>query len=249
LSSTGAYFSAIAGLLPGRAVAVDPPGWGRSPPLEDYTYERLVDLAGDLVGSCRCSAVIGHSLGGEIAAGVAGAPPPGLRAVVLVDGGYLDAATRAELGLPVTASRGELIAWWDKNTPRFPDWETAVQGLAALFGAEVTPSVEEAVRASFAEVDGQIRESATPDQVADLLLAVVHQDVAARAQAVAVPTLLIACGQPAAHRAIKERAWREVADASPLIELHVAEEWDHNPFLQSPEASALLISEWLQRYL
>ena len=45
LGSTGAYFAGIAGALPGRAVAADPPGFGSSAPLEPSTFERLVDVA------------------------------------------------------------------------------------------------------------------------------------------------------------------------------------------------------------
>ena len=129
LGSTGAYFAAIAGMLPGRAVAVDPPGWGRSPPLDPYTYERLVELAGDLIVACGCRAIIGHSLGADLALGVATEPPAGLSAVVLVDGGYMDAATRAALGVPTAASRDELIAWVQANAPRFPDWDAASREL------------------------------------------------------------------------------------------------------------------------
>ena len=138
--------------------------------------------------------MIGHSLGTDIALGVANDPPAGLRAVVLVDGGYLDAAARTELGLPVTAGMEELIAWCEENSLRFPDWETAVRKLAAFFGAEATAVVEGIVHDSFVSVDGEIRESLEPERVADLLLVVLHQDVAARARAVDVPTLLSPAG-------------------------------------------------------
>ena len=109
--------------------------------------------------------------------------------------------------------------------------------------------VEEIVHDSFVSVDGEIRESVEPERVADLLLAVVHQDVAARARAVDVPTLLIACGQPAEQRWVKEPAWRAFAEASPLIEVHVADDWSHNPLLQSPESSTSVIADWLDAYL
>ena len=224
LGSTGAYFASVVGLLPGRAVAVDPPGWGGSPPPQTYTYAGLVGLAADLVSAYGCRTIVGHSLGADIAVGVACRPPAGLRAAVLVDGGYLDAGTRAQLGLPTGADRDELSAWWGENGPRFPDWETAIRDLAVLFETEATPALEAVVRDSFVSVDGEIRGSAPPGRVADLLLAVVHEDVAARARQVAVPTLLIACGQPLHTRPVKEPAWRAFAEAaSPLVDLHVAD--------------------------
>jgi pimeloyl-ACP methyl ester carboxylesterase len=246
LGSTGAYFSAVGTLLPGRAVAVDPPGFGGSPAPEAYRYEALVELAAGLADDCGCRAIVGHSLGADIALGVACRPPAGLRAAVLVDGGYLDAGARAQLGLPTGAGHDELSAWWRENGPRFPDWETAMLELAVLFDTEVTPALEVAVRDSFASVEGEIRGSAPAERVADLLLAVVHQDVADRARRLAVPTLLVACGRPPEGRAVKEPAWRAFAAASPMVDLHVADDWGHNPLLQDPAGSARLIAEWLR---
>jgi hypothetical protein len=49
LGSTAAYFSAIAPLLPGDVVGADPPGFGRSPPPDEYSYERLVDAARSVI--------------------------------------------------------------------------------------------------------------------------------------------------------------------------------------------------------
>src|SRR5579871_1055392 len=100
LGATGAYFASIAEALPGRGVAVDPPGFGRSPPLDDCTYSALVELAGSVVAAVGGHAMVGHSLGAHIAAGVACDPPAGLRAVVLIDGGFMDAERLAEVGMP-----------------------------------------------------------------------------------------------------------------------------------------------------
>jgi pimeloyl-ACP methyl ester carboxylesterase len=98
LGATSAYFASIAESLPGCAVAVDPPGFGRSPPLDLLTYTGLVDLATALVSSRGARAIVGHSLGAHVAAGVGCDPPAGLRAVVLIDGGFIDAAGLAEMG-------------------------------------------------------------------------------------------------------------------------------------------------------
>ena len=193
--------------------------------------------------------MVGHSLGAYVAAGVAGDPPAGLRAAVLIDGGFLDAEGMAGLGMPVTAGRAALIAWLEANTLRFPDWETAIAELAPMFGSAPTPAFEAYVREIFTEADGEIRDLAPPDRMADLILAVFDQDVPALAARVAVPSLLIACGAPAERRPIREKAWRAFASASPLVELHVAEDWAHNPILQDPEGSSSLIAGWLRRHL
>jgi pimeloyl-ACP methyl ester carboxylesterase len=249
LGSSGAYFASVAGALPGRGVAVDPPGCGRTVPLDPCTCERLVEMTRGVVEACGCRAIVGHSLGAYVAIGVAAKPPVGLRAAVLIDGGFLDADGFAELGMPTTQGRAELSAWLEANAPRFPSWDTAIRKLAIMVGTEATPALEAYVRQVFAEVDGEIRERARPDRMADLLLAVLEEDVHARAQRVRVPTLLIACGQPPERRATREKAWQRLAQASPLIELHVADDWGHNPILQDAEVSSSVIADWLRAHL
>lgn len=249
MSSTGAYFASVAPALPWRGVAVDPPGSGGSARLDPCTSDRLVALAGAVVEACGCRAVVGHSLGAYVAVGLAADPPAGLRAAVLIDGGFLDADDYVELGMPVTAGRAELAAWMQANGPRFPDWDTAFRQLATMIGGEVTPALEAYVRDVLVEVDGEIRDRARPEPMADLLLGVLDQDVLARAQRIRIPTLLIACGEPADRRAIRQKAWTRLAEASPLIELQVVEGWLHNPILQDPERASSMIIGWLEAHL
>ena len=249
LGSTAAYYSALAPLLPGHVVAADPPGFGRSPPPDEYSYEALVDAARAVIVANGCRALVGHSLGADLALGVANDPPAGLKAVVLIDGGYMGATTRGALGMPTDASRAELTAWMAENGPRFPDWDSAIREIGAMWDATATPEVEAAVRDAFAEVDGEVRQTAPPDRLADLLLASLHQDVDDRARGTKVPILLIACGQPPERAAIKRPAWEAFARASPAIELRVAEEWGHNPPLQDATGTARMVLEWLGPFL
>ena len=240
------YFSGVEQLLPGRTVAVDPPGWGGSPVLKHYSYQALVELAAALLQRYRCTAIVGHSLGGSIALGVANNPPPGLHAVVLVDGGYLDDAAQADLGSPRPRSYQQALEWAVEMEPRYPDWDAARTNLAADCGGVWTPSMEAALRDVLAEVDGEIRAIVPAETVARMALAASGLDVAALARGVTVPTLLIACCRPEQHRARKERAWQSFARSSPLISVHVAEDWYHHPFLQAPGASAAVVADWLK---
>jgi pimeloyl-ACP methyl ester carboxylesterase len=249
LGSTGAYFAGIAAALPGRALAVDPPGSGRSAPLDRYTSDALIELAAGVAEAYGCQAIVGHSLGAYVAVGLAADPPAGLRAAVLLDGGFMDAAAMTELGMPVTSGREQLIAWMRANQLRFPDWESATRELAGIIGGEPTDMVEAYVRDVFAEVDGEIRERISPEAAADQVLAVVEHDVLSRARRVQVPTLLIASGQPAELRVIKGRSWRQFTEASRLIELNVEDAWGHNAIVQHPEASTRLIVDWLEKHL
>jgi pimeloyl-ACP methyl ester carboxylesterase len=249
---TSAYFAGSASFLPGRSVGVDPPGWGRSPAPSGYSYEHLVGLAVEAIRACDCWVMVGHSLGGDIALGVADDPPPGLRAVVLVDGGYLEPADRVELGAPDAADREAMVASMREAEPRFPDWESARGWIAQFLGTEeLTPATEAAFRESLTEVDGELREAAPPERSADLLMSLTSAaiDVRARAAAVCVPTLLIAAGQPPESREIKQRAWERFASASPLIELHVAEDWGHHALLATTQECAAVVSAWLSPHL
>lgn len=246
LGSAGYYFAAVAEMLPGRAVAVDPPGFGRSARPDAFSFDRLVEQASALCQTCGCVAAVGHSLGGFVAVGLAACPPAGLRAAVAVDGGFMDRADLAAIGMPADAGHAALTAWMAANMPHFPDWDTAITELATMLGAEVSPAIESYAREYLVETADGIGEGAPAELLAELVLALVGEAPAAdRAARVAVPTLLIACGLPAAARATRERAWQRFARSSPLIEVHVAEAWGHNPVLADPHGAASLISDWL----
>lgn len=249
LGATGAYFESLVPELPCRAVAVDPPGIGASPPIDGSTYGRLVEMACSVVERCECRAIVGHSLGAYVAVGVAAEPPIGLQAAVLIDGGVMEAEEMEQFGPPITAARAQLIEWLTANTLAFPDWDTATRELAPMIGSDETPALKAYVRELFAEIDGEVRELATPEPAADLLLATFDHDVRAAGERLAVPTLLIACGQPAQSRALRQRAWEAFAAGSSLVELHVADDWGHNPIFQDPEGFSTLTAGWLREHI
>ena len=249
LGSTAAYFASVVAALPGRAVAVDPPGFGASPALDPCTYDQLVDLARAAADEQGCTAMVGHSLGAYVALGVGCDPPAALQALVLIDGGFMTPSDLAELGMPVLSGRAELVAFMEANQLRFPDWVSASRQIAELLCAEASPAVEAYIREALVEVDGEVREPPVAQQAADLLLAVAEEDVVSLGPSLKVPTLLIACGQPSSHRPLREKAWQTFVGASPLVELHVADEWGHNPVLQAPEALSALIANWLTAHI
>jgi pimeloyl-ACP methyl ester carboxylesterase len=246
LGSAAFYFDAVAELLAGRAVAVDPPGFGRSPRPDCFTRERLIEQARAICAVCGCVAVVGHSLGGAIAVGLAADPPAGLRAAVAIDGGFLDRSDLAELGMPAEAGQGALSEWMAANMPRFADWPTAIAELAAMLGTEVSPAIEAYAREYFVQASEGIGDGAPAELLAEVVLAMTAgEPAAARGAQIALPTLVIACGLPAATRPTRERAWQALARSSPLIELHLAEDWGHTPVLSDPPGAASLIGDWL----
>ena len=246
LGSTGAYFGGIVGMLPGRAVMADPPGFGRSPRLEPCNFAALVNVARTAVKDRGCRAMVGHSLGAHVALGVGCDPPAGLNAIVLIDGGFMTGADFAGRGIPVLSGRPQLVAWVASSRPRFPDWDSAIRHLAQMSGAEATPAFAAYVHEVMTEADGEVRSTTSPEQAADTLLACTEEDPVALARRLEVPTLLITCGQPADGRAIREKAWQAFVGESPLVELQVADDWGHNAPWQAPEASSKLIADWLR---
>lgn len=249
LGSTGGYFTPIVAELPCRAVVVDPPGHGDSAPLEPCTFERLVEIGSAVVEQCRCVAFVGHSLAAYVAVGVACAPPAGLQTVVLLDGGFMEAEDMAAFGMPITEGRGPLTEWLAANLLRFPSWEAAVRQLATMIGGEEGEALNAYVREVFVESDDEIRERQTPERAADLLLATFDHEARALAEKLAIPTLLVASGQPAEVRAVRQRAWEAFASASPLAEVRVFDNWGHNPIFQQPEVLASLIESWISEHL
>jgi pimeloyl-ACP methyl ester carboxylesterase len=246
LGATGGYFSLVAERLAPRTVAADPPGTGSSPAIENCTFEQMVSAAVGLIGALGCQAMVGHSLGADLAVGVATDPPPGLGAVVLVDGGYVDAKTRGELGMPSVAERETVAQFVQQNATSFADWETAYRELAEVLGTDVTAAVEAFVRDEYEEVDSEIRSAVREEILVDHLVATWRVNIAERAAKIAVPTLLIACGEPAELATIKRSAWERFAAASRLVDVYVAEGWGHNPFVQDPESSSQLVADWLR---
>jgi pimeloyl-ACP methyl ester carboxylesterase len=250
LGATGLYFASIAEMLPGRAVAVDPPGFGGSPRPRAHDLDALAESALALCEACDCVAIAGHSLGAHVALAAAARPRHGLRAAVAIDGGFRSRSDMAAAGMPADGGRESLSAWMAANMPRFEDWESAVGALAAMAGAEVTPALQAYAREFFAQTAEGTVEGAPPELLAEVALAVLGEEPASELGArLALPTLLIACGAPAESRAVRERAWRAFARSSPLIELHVAQAWGHNAVLADPRGAASVIGGWLAERL
>jgi pimeloyl-ACP methyl ester carboxylesterase len=245
LGATAAYFAPIAESLPGRVIAIDPPGFGGSSSVDPNTREAYFDVAREIIESTGCRAMIGHSLGAYVALDVAARPPAALRTVVMIDGGFLGRREFREFGMPIGEGRETLIAWLEANDSHFPDWETATTTLSGMLGVDPSPMIADYAREIYVAVGGEIRSAAGVDQRADLLLAILKDDAVPQATDVQVPTLLIACGQPIEHRAMRQAAWERLVESSPLVRLHVADEWGHNPVLQAPDAIGALLAYWL----
>jgi hypothetical protein len=231
-------------LLARHVLPADPRDFGRSPPPEAYSDGGLVDAALAVAVDHGCHTLVEDSLAADLALGVVNDPPAGSGAVVLIDGGYMDATTRRAPWFATDASPAAPSAWLAENRPRFRDRDAAVRERGAMRDVGATPEVEVAMGDAFVEVDGEVREAAASDRLADLLLAFPRQVIHERVTRTRGPILLIACGQPSERAAIGRRGREAFAHASPLIEVRVAEEWSHTPPLQDAPGSARMVAEW-----
>jgi pimeloyl-ACP methyl ester carboxylesterase len=245
LGSTGAYFESLVPRLPYRAVAVDPPGHGGSAPLDPCTFERLVAMARAVAEECGCQAVVGHSLGAYVAVGLACAPPGELQSAVLLDGGFMEATDMAAYGMPIAQGRAVLTKWLADGVLTFSTWADAAREVAAMMKCEESDAFVAYVRDVLTEVDGETRERVTPERAADLMLATFDHEARVLAKQLAIPTLLLASGEPAEQRIPRQAAWEEFASGSSLVKLHVGEDWAHNPIFQQPDVLTSLIGNWI----
>jgi pimeloyl-ACP methyl ester carboxylesterase len=137
-----------------RAVAIDLPGHGPSPPFEDKAVLSLTDYrdaAGELAALVGLgpSVVVGHSMGALIAIEAALAWPDKVRGLVLCA-----AAPR----LPVSR---ELLKVIDEDYARFPEWlaqralsASAKPALRRAFVAAGVAAPQAVTRADFQAIDG-----------------------------------------------------------------------------------------------
>lgn len=181
-------FHGLADRLPFRLVAFDLRGRGRSRGLPGpYGLDALAtDVAAALDALGIASAiVVGHSMGGFVAARLAASRPDLVASLVLVDGGLPLAPVEdpaALLGPAVERlsmtfdSRDAYRAFWQGH-PAFAEW---------------TPLAEEYVDHDLAEIDGALRPSARPDAVREAMLELADADAALAAlDAVAAPIRLL----------------------------------------------------------
>jgi pimeloyl-ACP methyl ester carboxylesterase len=144
-----------------RVLALDAPGFGKSPPNERHGYQPrvLVDLIPPLLEELGLTRVafMGFSWGGDLGCHLAARHPHSLTALVLLDAGYSDRPLDPWLTYEQRVERNEL-AWREKCAP---SWDAVVIGLRKNH-PRWTVAVEEACRAGWREQGGPARPSCAP---------------------------------------------------------------------------------------
>jgi pimeloyl-ACP methyl ester carboxylesterase len=226
-----------------RVLALDAPGFGRSPPSErrDYHPHVLVDLVPPLLDSLGLARVafMGFSWGGDLGCHLAARHADRLAALVLLDAGYSDPRLDPALSYEERVERNEL-AWREACAP---SWDAVVTALRAKH-RRWTAAVEEACRAGWREQGGQLVPAVSPWVVA----AVEHGMAQALPSATRpslpesrIPVLVVASGD-----APEEDLAQFAADV-PQAEILRAEGTGHDVLADAGPKAVHTVGEWLEK--
>jgi lipase len=182
INEAGPIFAAEHGL---RVLALDAPGFGRSPALAPGAYHphALADLVPSLLDALAIDRVpfVGFSWGADIGCHVAARHPERLTALVLLDGGYADPPFDPSrpfeeyVGQNQAAREEEIEPSWDvlfaRVRRRFRRWNEAIEGSVRAGRLEqrgrIVPSGDPRVLAAVQRGIAQAFSSTTRPALAD----------------------------------------------------------------------------------
>ena len=212
-----------------RAVAWDMPGYGRSAPIEPYTFKGLAQACVDLIESLRVAAanLVGHSMGGMVALEMAARHPGRVAGLVLACCTPAFGAQGAALQQDFLARR---LGPLDEGASMR---ELAIQAIAAMVGPGADPRVvHDAV-----DLMGDIPPATYRAAVAALL----HFDQRAALARLAMPALVVAGRHDAVSRPLVLRRMAERMAAARYVELDAG----HFAPFEAPAAFAREVQAFL----
>jgi pimeloyl-ACP methyl ester carboxylesterase len=230
-----------------RVLAVDAPGFGRSPAAgdEDYRLERLAALVwsvADALGVGR-AVVAGHSWGGSIAVFAAAAQPERTAALILYDSGASDFADHPFADL--SATREQLIESAGEISG-FESWDRLVELLRAE-GLDQPWTLDAWREATTVGPDGTVAVRASAEVCGTALYHSMRARPSERWQVLAaarIPTLLVLATEPPEARETNERQLPRFLDAVPQAEV-VRPGCRHQVFADLGARAGDLTATWL----
>jgi pimeloyl-ACP methyl ester carboxylesterase len=246
---TGLQMAEAAPILAGRfglrVTALDAPGFGASPPIEDperlalRSVAPLALAAADALGLDR-PVLVGSSWGAAVALAAAALAPERLRGLVLIDSGYQPSPGSDE-------SLDELRAHWRAQEGfRHLSWEAWRADARAYFG-RFTPELERALRPGFREEDGEVVSVMGPDLYATVIWAL-RSDPSAnyldRVAASDLSVLLLVATEPPDPDGERAREVATFADRLPRSRVVHVEGAHHHMLEDAPEQVADAIGRW-----
>lgn len=222
-------------------IALDAPGFGRSPPLDpgDYHPHALADLVPPLLDSIGLdrAAFMGFSWGGDLGLHVAARHHERLTALVILDAGYEDPPFDPSQPFESYLEDNER-AWKERCEP---SWEAALARVRQRFHGW-TPALEQVWRAAWREERGRLVPSASPSVVAAAehgTAQALPSTVRPALAATDLPVFLVASGDTS-----EEDLARFAADV-PQAEIHHAKDVAHDVLNDGGPKLVQLVGEWL----
>jgi pimeloyl-ACP methyl ester carboxylesterase len=252
-AASGAMLGEAAPTLAGhglRVLALDAPGFGRSPalPAERYRPEATVELAAGLIDELGLErpAFMGHSWGGSVGVYLVARSPQRLRALVLLDSGHVDYPE-----LPEVEQDRPLEAWVTEaaeRPSRWDSWSAFVDDMRAG-SRRWNPQIEDALRAGLIQTDGGVTSPCTSETRGAVMwgLASARQSATWPALAAAgLPVLLLTATEPPELRALNEEWGRRFAEQVPHAEVRAVPDAGHSLLTDVGPPLAEEIGTWLR---
>ena len=225
-----------------RVLALDAPGFGKSPPIERQCYQpqALVDLIPPMLEALALGRVgfMGFSWGGDLGCHLAARHPSCVRTLVLLDAGYEDPPLDPTLTYDERVERNSL-AW---RASCAPSWEAVAHALRDNH-RRWTPAVEEAARAGWRKCANQLVPAGSPSIVAAVEHGMAHAPPSATRPRMAenrLPVLLVAGGDA------DEEDLRQFAADVPQAEIVCAEGTGHDVLTDGGPEVVDVIGRWLE---
>jgi pimeloyl-ACP methyl ester carboxylesterase len=231
----------LARRVPDRFVAIDAPGFGRSPALRSDVYrtQTLVDLSVKVLDHLCCADALwlGWSWGAGLGCHVAAQHPSRVTGLALLDGGYRDVQPpqdRSWEGYQFEARQG-----WEEACG------TSWQQITALLQARSrrwSPAIEAAWRSGWHEMGGRLVPTVQAETFAAAQRAVIDSPPSStwgRLGRSQVPVLLLAAEEAPID------ALEQFASAVPQTEIHRVAGAGHDVATDAPAEVAAHLTSWL----
>jgi pimeloyl-ACP methyl ester carboxylesterase len=245
----GSMFMSEAGVLLARdhgvrVLALDPPGFGGSPPLERQRYApgALVDLIPPLASALGLGrfAFLGFSWGGDLGCHFAARRPDQLTALVVLDAGYRDPPVDPTLSYEELAEQSELR--WQQMCA--PSWEVLFEQFEK-YHRRWSAAIEESYRAGWSEEGEQLVPNFSARVVAGIEYEMARAPASAALRQLAesgIPVLLV----PAAAAA--EAHLNRFAADVPQAEIARVEGVGHDVLSDGGPEVVDLVGRWLAEH-
>lgn len=237
----------LAGEFGYRVIGIDAPGFGESPRVADERYElpRLAGLVRQLLDALGIDRVVfaGSSWGAALGVQLGAKHPERVKALVLVDGGYLDPLN--EHGDTLEELREH---WRAQPGFRYPSWEKMLED-ARGFVSRWSPELEEYVRSAYRQGEGEVVSIMEPDVYAAAIHGVDRfppSTAAARLGQSGVPVLVLAATEPPKNAERREASIAHFSAKVPQADIRRVEGAPHLMLEELPEQTARTIGEWVR---